>query len=435
MFAPTAPTCVELTDTPPTDLEPDWSPDGSKIVFASNRPIPGDTVVRKRLWIMDADGSNPTQFTAAVRHEHRRHDGRGPPPVVVPGRAGDRVLPQPPERQPLRDGQGRDQRRRAEVPVTPLPTTTTDHTWDFPDWQPSRCPDGLSHGGDFAGARSTARGADAGHQRRDPQTEARARLPRFGSAGRHRRRRPARALAQPQPQAHRLITRRSGGHAGDTIVSAPRTASRAGAKLRRLTARHAECIPRVPLARKVPICRHFSCRRRDSNTRHEGYSSGRTSWLPTAPVRRGSGTRKGSRPRGDVEAGMTHHGGMRLWLVRAEEDSTHSAQRLLPIADQPRSSPYSRARSTRPRPTEATERPRDLVHWHRRIICSSPPPSRPDAGSGRATRSTFFGGWERPSMVADLGVVGGRRVWVWGAGARAVSISWSSSSSSISSKR
>jgi hypothetical protein len=74
-------------------------------------------------------------------------------------------------------------------------------------------------------------------------------------------------------QAHRLITRRSGGHAGDTIFSGPRTASRAGAKLRRLTARHAECIPRVLPRQKALICRHFPCRRRDSNPRHADYDS------------------------------------------------------------------------------------------------------------------------------------------------------------------
>ena len=58
---------MELTDNGAIEeYSPDWSPDATRIVFVSNRPIPGGTVTRTRLWIMDADGSELTQFTAPI---------------------------------------------------------------------------------------------------------------------------------------------------------------------------------------------------------------------------------------------------------------------------------------------------------------------------------------------------------------------------------
>jgi hypothetical protein len=58
---------------------------------------------------------------------------------------------------------------------------------------------------------------------------------------------------------------------------------------------HAECIPRVRRAQNIPISRHFSCRRRDSNPRHADYDSAAL-WLYSA-VCAGWGTRKGTQPR------------------------------------------------------------------------------------------------------------------------------------------
>ncbi|HRX02481.1 MAG TPA: hypothetical protein P5148_04990 [Anaerolineae bacterium] len=44
----------QLTDSPGRDFEPDWSPDGSTIVFSSDRDDPTNA----QLYLMDADGSN-----------------------------------------------------------------------------------------------------------------------------------------------------------------------------------------------------------------------------------------------------------------------------------------------------------------------------------------------------------------------------------------
>jgi Tol biopolymer transport system component len=50
---------VQLTDDPADDLEPDWSPDGSRIAFSSNR------AGMRHIYVANADGSSPTQITAA----------------------------------------------------------------------------------------------------------------------------------------------------------------------------------------------------------------------------------------------------------------------------------------------------------------------------------------------------------------------------------
>ncbi|MFC1553055.1 TolB family protein [candidate division KSB1 bacterium] len=52
-----------LTTSPGSDTEPDWSPDGSKIVFTSTRSGSSD------IWLMDADGSNQTQITDIIHSE------------------------------------------------------------------------------------------------------------------------------------------------------------------------------------------------------------------------------------------------------------------------------------------------------------------------------------------------------------------------------
>ncbi len=48
---------VNLTNHPKTDMQPSWSPDGSKILFTSLRDGNDD------IFIMDADGSNPINLT------------------------------------------------------------------------------------------------------------------------------------------------------------------------------------------------------------------------------------------------------------------------------------------------------------------------------------------------------------------------------------
>ena len=54
---------VQLTsDHPPAvnDESPSWSPDGTKIAFASNRDESYD------IYVMDTDGENPVQLTPEV---------------------------------------------------------------------------------------------------------------------------------------------------------------------------------------------------------------------------------------------------------------------------------------------------------------------------------------------------------------------------------
>jgi Tol biopolymer transport system component len=59
---------VRLTNNGADDRDPAWSPDGTKIVFASNRSpyrLPG----RMHLWIMNADGTGLTQLTTGLDSE------------------------------------------------------------------------------------------------------------------------------------------------------------------------------------------------------------------------------------------------------------------------------------------------------------------------------------------------------------------------------
>ena len=56
-------TAIKLTDNNAEDIQPDWSPDGSKIVFASNRDGSFD------IWVMNADGSNPVKLTGNLPYD------------------------------------------------------------------------------------------------------------------------------------------------------------------------------------------------------------------------------------------------------------------------------------------------------------------------------------------------------------------------------
>jgi dipeptidyl aminopeptidase/acylaminoacyl peptidase len=77
-----------LTDDSANDVEPSWSPDGTRIAFASNRHWP----TSHELFVMDADGGCVTQLTIgsfSVRHPAWR-PGRLP---VGRGACGVRVAP------------------------------------------------------------------------------------------------------------------------------------------------------------------------------------------------------------------------------------------------------------------------------------------------------------------------------------------------------
>ena len=70
---PSASNLIQLTTNANSDGTPDWSSDGKKIVFSSNRTGNND------IWIMNADGSSQTQLTntsANEGHPHFSPDGK-----------------------------------------------------------------------------------------------------------------------------------------------------------------------------------------------------------------------------------------------------------------------------------------------------------------------------------------------------------------------
>ena len=54
---------TNLTNNPAEDASPVWSPDGTRIAFASNRPGPSNTTGRSNIYVMNADGSGVRQVT------------------------------------------------------------------------------------------------------------------------------------------------------------------------------------------------------------------------------------------------------------------------------------------------------------------------------------------------------------------------------------
>jgi TolB protein len=50
---------TNISNNPANDFGPSWSPDGTKIIFASYR----DAITNRDLYVMNADGSNPTRLT------------------------------------------------------------------------------------------------------------------------------------------------------------------------------------------------------------------------------------------------------------------------------------------------------------------------------------------------------------------------------------
>jgi Tol biopolymer transport system component len=60
---------VRLTYTAANDRDPAWSPDGTKIVFASNRSLYTRGLGHMHLWVMNADGTGLKQLTSGSSDE------------------------------------------------------------------------------------------------------------------------------------------------------------------------------------------------------------------------------------------------------------------------------------------------------------------------------------------------------------------------------
>ena len=135
VFAPDGLGKLELTDNGTVEeYSPDWSPDGTRIVFVSNRQIPGGTVTRTRLWIMDADGSDVTQFTAPFATNSSGTTVQDEHPVWAPD--GTSIAFARSHQNGSRFLMTKQLDADLAVAVTPQPTNEADHTFDLPDWQP-----------------------------------------------------------------------------------------------------------------------------------------------------------------------------------------------------------------------------------------------------------------------------------------------------------
>jgi TolB protein len=56
---------MRLTDYPGSDAYAAWSPDGSKIAFVRTAPLTHSPGLPGQIYLMNADGSNPTQLTSS----------------------------------------------------------------------------------------------------------------------------------------------------------------------------------------------------------------------------------------------------------------------------------------------------------------------------------------------------------------------------------
>jgi hypothetical protein len=62
------PSSIRLTDHTALDWQPDWSPDGRRIAFASERDDTDPRFVNAEIYVMDADGENERRLTALPGH-------------------------------------------------------------------------------------------------------------------------------------------------------------------------------------------------------------------------------------------------------------------------------------------------------------------------------------------------------------------------------
>ena len=127
-----------LTSNPAQDGAPDWSPGGGRLIFTSNRAIPSDTVVRHRLWLVDADGSDLTQLTFPFGSNTSGTTVEDHHPAWSPD--GLSVTFARSHQNNSHFVMTRELTANAAVVVTPLPTNNTDHTFTMPDWQPLPVP-------------------------------------------------------------------------------------------------------------------------------------------------------------------------------------------------------------------------------------------------------------------------------------------------------